>query len=542
MSDLVTDVADRKDHQTWGIALAAVAVTSAAPLLAVRYLPFTDLPEHVASIATMSRLLPGGGGSADYALALGQSQYLVYDLVAVVFTRLLGGDANLANRLCLSLVAVAWPYAMRALLRALDRDERIALLAPAVFWSRALTIGFLPFVASMPLALYALAVLLRHLREPTRKRGLWLAVVAFVLFYTHVSSFVVFAFAGGVMTLVRVAPSRDVKRALALLAPMVPSMIAALVWWRAGSLNARPGEREHVGRLPGHLAFDAVPIWAFDVWRSHWDELWSALWWTAFSLVAIAGLRRKADAESLRSGAFAGVPLACALLIYLVTPFHVGAAGYLDVRLAPMLALFVLPLLRPVPGRITNVALVIATIGATGGAITAVREMKRVEHEMVGDFDGLLAKMKPHTRLAMLNFAQRSPRMYFWPYVFAGAYHRQKEGTVTAYSFNDTVDHWPIHYAPHAERPPSHPGFWVYSPCVYEFRRDGLYYDYLLVQGPHSPFDPGHPGPEYREVGRSGGFLLFEKVSNEDAEPDLPDRGPCAPRIGPPLPPPPNRP
>jgi hypothetical protein len=204
-----------------------------------------------------------------------------------------------------------------------------------------------------------------------------------------------------------------------------------------------------------------------------------------------------------------------------------------------MLALFVLPLLRPVPSRVTNLALVIAAIGATGGSITAVREMTRVEHEMLGDWDALLAKMKPHTRLAMLNFAQRSPRMYFWPYVFAGAYHRQKEGTVTAYSFNDTVEHWPIHYAPNAVQPPPHPGFWIYQPCAYSFRRDGLYFDYLLVQGPYSPFDPDHPGPEFREIARSGGFLLFEKISNEDPVPDIPDRGPCAPRIGPPAPPPP---
>jgi hypothetical protein len=530
-----------EDARTWRGLLAAVAIASAAPLLVVRYLPFTDLPEHVAAIATTARLLPGGGGSPDYVLALGQSQYLVYDLVGAVFTRLLVGDANLANRLCLAIVAVAWPYAMRSLLRALDRDERVALLAPAVFWSRALTIGFLPFVASMPLAVYALAVLVRHLKKPTRKRGVWMAIVALVLFYTHVSSFVVFTFAGAVMTLVRVVPKRDFKTAGALLLPMIPSLVAALAWWHAGSLARNPGEREHVGRLPGHVAVDAVPIWAFDIWRSHVDELWSAVWWIAFSLIAIAGLRRRSDAASLKEGAFALVPLVCALVVYVVTPFHVGAAGYLDVRLAPMLALFVLPLLRPVPSRLTNAALVLATIGAAGGTITAVREMTRVEHEMLGDFDGLLAKMKPHTRLAMLNFEQRSPRVYFWPYVFAGAYHRQKEGTITSYSFNDGVEHWPIHYAPDAHRPPSHPGFWVYAPCVYEFRRDGLYFDYLLVQGPRSPFDNDHPGPEFREIGRSGGFILYEKISNDDPLPDIPDRGPCAPWIGPPPPPsPPN--
>src|SRR5688572_11794987 len=113
------------DARVWRVLLIAVAIITAAPLLAVRYLPFTDLPEHVAAIATTARLLPGGGGSADYELALGQSQYLVYDLIGAIFTRLLGGDANLANRLTLAIVAVLWPFAMRSLLRALDRDERI---------------------------------------------------------------------------------------------------------------------------------------------------------------------------------------------------------------------------------------------------------------------------------------------------------------------------------------------------------------------------------------------------------------------------------
>src|SRR6185437_1969927 len=133
--------------------------------------------EHVAAIATMARLLPGGGGAADYAISWQQSQYLLYDLVGAVLTRVIG-DAVLANRLLLVGVAIAWPYALRSLLRALDRDDRVAILAPATFWNRALTIGFLPFIASVPLALFGLATLLRQLAAPTRKRGVVLALLA----------------------------------------------------------------------------------------------------------------------------------------------------------------------------------------------------------------------------------------------------------------------------------------------------------------------------------------------------------------------------
>src|SRR6266700_4152562 len=120
-----------------------VTVVGAAPILAVRYLPFTDLPEHVAAIATVARLLPGGGGSTDYVLSRSESQYLLYDLLGAILTRIIG-DANLANRLLLYGVLALWPYATRSLLRAMKRDDRAAFFAPAIIWNRALMIGFLP--------------------------------------------------------------------------------------------------------------------------------------------------------------------------------------------------------------------------------------------------------------------------------------------------------------------------------------------------------------------------------------------------------------
>lgn len=480
----------------------------------------------------MARLLPGGGGAPAYTIAWSSSQYLLYDLIGAVLTRVIG-DAVLVNRLLLAAVAIAWPYAARSLLRALDRDERVAILAPATFWNRALTIGFLPFVASVPLALFALAALLRQLAKPSRKNALVLGVLGVVLFYTHVSSFVVFAFAGGVMTLAKA--QRDVKRIVTTAAPLIPAGIGVVVWWLGGSLA---GDKNGVSRLPGKASFEAVPLWAFDVWRTHVDELCAVLWWSAFALFALSGLKRKSTNEDLKNGAFALAPLACAVLVYVLTPFHVGPAGYLDVRLAPMLALLLIPLLRPTDEADPRRALapiVLASLAAIGNAATATFEMARVQHEMLGDFDGLLAKMKPDTKLAILNFDQRSPRLYFWPYVFAGSYHRLEPGTVSAYSFTG-MEHWPLHYTP-GSAPPPHAGLWVYRPCEFEYRHDGAYYDYVLVQGPRSPWDEGHPGPPFKEIGRSGAFILYEKTSNEDPLPGIPERGPCAPWIGPPPPP-----
>jgi hypothetical protein len=124
----------------------------------------------------------------------------------------------------------------------------------------------------------------------------------------------------------------------------------------------------------------------------------------------------------------------------------------------------------------------------------------------------------------MLNFEVTSRRVPFWPYVFAGSYHRANGGLVAGYSFSELA-HWPIHYAPGTE-PPVRKPFWVYQPCAYRYREDGEYYDYVLVQGRAEPFADPTPGPSFREVARSHALTLYEKTSAKSD--DLtPDRGPC---------------
>jgi hypothetical protein len=278
------------------------------------------------------------------------------------------------------------------------------------------------------------------------------------------------------------------------------------------------------------VALDAAPLWAFDLWRSHTDEVCTILWWLAFGVIVVDGLRRKLDPTALRSGLFALVPLACTMLIYALTPFHVGPAGFLDVRLAPLLALFSLLILRPSSGRLARIAVATAAIAGVGTAATASFEMRRIEREVLGDFTKVLDVMRPGTRVATLNFETRSVHAYFWPYVFAGAYHRLKPGTITSYSFTE-LKHWPINYAPdHA--PPKRAEFWTYHPCEFRHRADGNYYDYVLVQGHrYDPFAIEHPGPAFKEIARSGSFVLFEKdESVPESMPDAPDRSVCRKR------------
>lgn len=521
----------------WSVVFALVSIAIALPLFATRYPPLTDVPEHVAVIATLARLMPGGGG-APYVVAFGHSQYLLFHAAGAVVARVVG-DAVLANKLLFALVAVMWPVSMRSLLRAFGRDERLAIFAAMVFWNRATIVGLEPYVASVPLAVFALAVAVRQARAPTWRRGAVLAALALAVFYTHASSFVLLAFTASVTVTAMVLRERKgvVRRVSVALVALAPSVIAAAVWWRAGSLTNAGAQPAGVDRMPIAESLSAMPIWTFDVWQSRVDEACAAAWWLAYAVLVVASWRKSAPTDS--SAAADGppewlcwVPFACAATVYLTTPFRIGGAGMLNVRLAPVLTLFALLGLRPRAGKKGSLPLAIAAGAALVMAGNAAREIRAVAREKIGDLDVVLSAMKPDTRVATLNFDRSSHRTHFWPYVFAGSYHRARGGAVASYSFVE-LPHWPVHYA-HGSAPPDHGPFWAFHPCAYRYREDGAFYDYVLVQGAVDPWDSraGALGPRFAPIARSGVFTLYEKAAaTDEVDPDLPDHGPCRERV-----------
>jgi len=478
--------------------------------------------------------MPGGGG-APYEVALGDSQYLLFHAVGAVVARVVG-DAVLANRLLFASVAVLWPVATRSLLRAMGRDERLAIFAVMVFWNRATIVGLEPYVASVPLALFGLAVVVRQMREPTWGKGAALTALALSVFYTHASSYVLFAFTASVLAAVIARrDGRSLRAVVLTLVAFVPSAVAAALWWRAGSLSEAAAQPGGIERMPIADSLSAMPIWTFDVWKaSHVDEVCAAAWWLAYAAIVVASWKKRGgdDRADVFRALVVWTPFACAAAVYLTTPFRIGGAAMLNVRLAPVLTLFALLGLRPRNGVVGTLALATAACAAVVTAGNAAREMRVIEREKVGHLDDILTAMKPNTRVAMLNFDRASPRTHFWPYIFAGSYHRARGGTVASYSFVE-LPHWPIHYAP-GEAPPEHAPFWAFHPCEYRYRVDGAYYDYVLVQGPVDPWDGRQRalGPLFVPSARAGVFTLYEKVDGPpaDGEMDEPDRGPCRER------------
>ena len=179
---------DSPGARTWrvvmGVAFGIATLASIVPLLATRYLPFTDLPEHVAAMATIAR--HGDPTSADtqlYELAFTRSPYLLYHCAGAGLTKLTG-DAVEANRVLLVLVALAHPLSLAAALRALGRDTRLAVFACMPFVSRPLFVGLLPYVASVPLVFAGIALVAARAKAPRWWHHLAIALLAVALFYS----------------------------------------------------------------------------------------------------------------------------------------------------------------------------------------------------------------------------------------------------------------------------------------------------------------------------------------------------------------------
>jgi len=508
--------------------LALITLATVLPLFAPRHLPFTDLPEHVAVVSAIAHWNdPTWRVAEHYVMAFPRTPYVLFHFVAGGLTMLLG-DAELVVRLLLALAGIALPLAVRRVLRAMDVDERLALFAPLVFWNRSLAIGFLPFVVSVPVLLFGIALAVENGREPTTKRRVALAALGFALFYLHVSSFILFATTAVALTI----HLRRAHHAWREIPWLVPGALAALGWIALGGIAIHGGrflEAREVGYENPASTLFSFPLWAHDIWRSHVDEACAIVWWLAIVLLAIVSMR--SATRSARDLVTRLVPLGCALLVYFVTPHQAGVGVFLNVRLAPLIALAALPVLRPARGLATNVALGAAALSALVMSGYSAWKMRVADDAELGRIDEVLARIPRGARVIALNFDLESQHVQFSPWIYAVSYHRVRNGGVTAYSFAETA-HWPVRLVAGGDRPVKREPFWAQKPCVFRNATDGVWFDYVLTRGDLDPFAYEPPGPRFELVDETRGFRLYAKAAGAPRWPerDLPDEGPCAGR------------
>lgn len=173
MSDLASAPAGarRVDEVVfWLLTFASVAPFWSGDLLAL-----TDWPHHLVSAQVVLDFAdPARRLAEGYRVALAPRPYLGPTYLLMGLASQVGLQA--AGKLVLSGYAVALCAGVRSLLRAGGRDARLAWLAPLFVHQWALAYGFLPYVASLPPALFAVAQVRRLLDRASAAR--WAGLLA----------------------------------------------------------------------------------------------------------------------------------------------------------------------------------------------------------------------------------------------------------------------------------------------------------------------------------------------------------------------------
>jgi hypothetical protein len=483
----------RRRSLGWEVAFALLAAASAVPLWLVPHPPLQDLPQHLAAVRV---LFDFGDPSLHFAdhfeIHLGRTQYVAYYAAAWLLAWPFGVVA--ATKILVTASLVGTPYAMRSLLSALGLDERHALLVLPLAWNAHLVLGFLNFVAAIPLALAGLAVAVRLRRRFTRGRVVALGALTLVAVYTHV---VPFGFLGLGAALVGVGDGW--RATLRRWAPLGPAAIAAVVWSKlapAGQstmIAAFSGGEGAGGPVPVYAsAIDAlreIPMWMTDVLRDETDEqllvAWGVLVLVAFALGTGRDARDHAPSpDDVLSGSLVRrvallAPLAA--LAYFVTPTAYDWIWPINARFPLLAAIFLVPALPPLrrlPGVVFFVA--VATVSvlhvrAVGEAFVAFEEGE------VGEMDEAIAAIPEGSRVAGLVFDRGSAHVAFSPFLHAAAWVQAERGGAVMFTFAD-FPHSPFTFKDDA-RPPRVPPRWEWMPERVDPASDLGWYEYVLVRG-----------------------------------------------------------
>ena len=464
-----------------------------------------------------------------YRMGWTTSQYLLLHLVGGGLSKIVG-STELACRILLVGLAVAWVQSCRALLGAFHVDRRLAIMSAPLFWNRALVVGFLPYVASLPL-LFAVLALFVRVEVWTLSRAALLAVLGILVFYTHASAFSLLAAITVALAVVRAWPRGGVASRLVTVivdcAWLAPASLFAGFWLvrgRFGSHASSIHDPSEIGTMNPIRAIKLIALYAHDTWTSHVDDWLGIGFWIVF-LALLAGSRRAPD--DAKPGTL--VPLVVAFVVYLLTPFRVGAGVFLNVRMAPVLAFFALLGLRPARGLRGSLPLAIVPVLSLVQCIDNVHEIRVLQRDVEG-LPELLANVPRGARLVTLNFSGFDPfAAHFTPWVHVGSQHRASAGGVASFSFSE-LTHWSVQYRPESAPPRQQDLSWGLHPCFFRNERDGAYFDYVLARGAIDPFATDPPGPRWRFVGRTEKYSLYEKDRAAQwiaADGDRPDPGPC---------------
>lgn len=388
----------------------------ALPVLAVRFPPVTDLPQHVAQ----ARLLFEAAEPGSPYLVQWWTPYSLAFVPLAVLWRVLPPLA--VGPVFLAALGVAWAACLHRLAARRDRPAANAAIATAFFLSRPLYWGFVSFLAGFPLFLLWVDLTAPAPRDRPPARGALLAALAVALYFCHALWFAAaLLWLGGVSVLVPESRREAPRRAL-LLAPVVALAAAWFFAFRSG-----PSASETLWTsLPARFAPGALAESALGGLRGPTE----ALFLGAAGLCLVWGLANRASRSALDGRLLAASGLLAAL--YAVLPdFAVRTTAFHSRWLPAAVALAVVALPGP-KGRIGT--WVGTALLAALGVRTAVA-WRTVERDELTGLRESLSALPDRPRTIGLDFLKTSATVRGLPFLHVPAYAQVVRGGTLNFSF-----------------------------------------------------------------------------------------------------------
>jgi hypothetical protein len=453
----------------------ALLLLAAAPICTGDLLPLLDWPEHLA-IASILRHYgdPAWHFQETFEIDPRPLPYGLFHALTALCGLVL--PIALAGRLVLLLYVVGTPLALREVLRAFGRDERLAWFAVPLVYNRLFFMGFVPFLLGVTFWLLTVAATERAF---TGRAGAWRPGCFSVLgYFAH--GYAALAILGSVAVLV-LAHRPPVRKLLAF-APFT----ALFAWW-VGTIVIHsdanlaqdvevPWQSEEIHWLWPSEALARVPDHLFEVHAGAFDDTVAVL---LIGLVALLGV--------LRRGPLDRFDLLASLLglSYFVAPYGYGVNLYMSPRNLLLFAFVAVAFAGAAPFEGARRWLLVP-IGVLSALlplwhVTTFREFERD----AGDMRALAQRAGPgHTLGLVYENGQGEPWDEGVYHHFACWFQVYVGGDVSP-SFVG-FPNVPVRYRP-GRRPPQ-PIEW--RPETFRPEVHAPFYDHLLVRG-EVPYDVG---------------------------------------------------
>jgi hypothetical protein len=397
----------------------------AAPFLATRFPPMTDLPQHLAQLRLFWEALAEPGGP--YRIQWFTPYGMAYAVMGLAWS--LVSPVN-AGRVAAIALTLFWIGAVHLVAAARGRSPAAAVLASVAVFNHTLYWGFLNFAVGWPVfAVWFLLTTGPRARRIERFDGLGLLACAALLYLSHALWLAVAILWLAVSAIMFGAPLRTV--ALRFLA-LSPALVAAAIWYPRLTASGFDSPTRWFATPSARLSFSWLVDAALGGLRGpiEYVVVASAVVWIGLGVYHHRQtLGRDADRElCLAAFLFLGLAL-------LLPDLHTNTILFASRWMPLALALLVLGAPAPRWGPVARGAYALGALGLS--SLTTTVSWIDVERHEYSGLAASLDALPEHSRVLGLDFVRDSEIVKGRPFMQTFAYAQAMRGGELNFSFAD---------------------------------------------------------------------------------------------------------